>query len=309
MKLIARLIGIVAAAGFAVYFVYCLVIAVRNVDLINVLSPRMAFSLLAATILYALIVPSSAFAWQLLLGKESGWRWSLLIGIMGATQIAKYIPGNIAQHASRAVLSFKRGMQPGQYLITIATETYLAVAAAFAIGTMFLLVSSEVDTRIMRLMGWVGVLLVCALASMPIWNKVGVRFGRLLHARLAIPSERWHHPLPSALSQAQSLAIYAANYLVIGVGFLIVARSAGIGPDIGYMEVAAAFSLSWLAGFLAPGMPAGLGVREGVMVLILGSSPQMMTTILVMRVATMVGDALWFYLGAKLLSVTGTLKI
>jgi uncharacterized membrane protein YbhN (UPF0104 family) len=64
-----------------------------------------------------------------------------------------------------------------------------------------------------------------------------------------------------------------------------------------------AFALSWLAGFVAPGAPAGLGVREGVLVALLGpllESALVLQIVVAFRLATLVGDFIALALGVAL---------
>src|SRR3546814_13250074 len=59
---------------------------------------------------------------------------SELTRLISLTQLAKYIPGNIAQHASRAALSLKRGMPIRPYMSSVIQETLLACAARIIVG-------------------------------------------------------------------------------------------------------------------------------------------------------------------------------
>src|SRR3546814_9620714 len=80
-------------------------------------------------------------------------------------------------------------------------------------------------------------------------------------------------------------------------GLCILARSADM-PDSLYLYlITSAFALSWVLGFLAPGAPAGLGAREGIMLLLLhGSAPAeaLLIFVLLARVVTVLGDGLCF---------------
>jgi len=110
--------------------------------------------------------------------------------------------------------------------------------------------------------------------------------------------------IPNGRVQTLALAAYMVNYLLIGIGFLLIVRVMDVGPTLGYAKLTAAFTASWIAGFIAPGVPAGLGVREGVMTIMLaeGSPDQtLLGAITVMRVATVLGDLLWFFLGGAIL--------
>jgi len=65
-------------------------------------------------------------------------------------------------------------------------------------------------------------------------------------------------------------------------------------------ELTCLFSIAWLAGYLVPGAPGGLGVREGMMVFLLspvlgvGASVGLGVTL---RMTTTIGDAMAFLIG------------
>ncbi len=66
---------------------------------------------------------------------------------------------------------------------------------------------------------------------------------------------------------AMCVGLYAANWLVLGAAVYFFAWSLpGAGPRGGYALVTVAYALAGVAGFLAFFSPAGLGVREGVLI-------------------------------------------
>ncbi|RJP38308.1 MAG: hypothetical protein C4548_13300, partial [Desulfobacteraceae bacterium] len=102
--------------------------------------------------------------------------------------------------------------------------------------------------------------------------------------------------------------IGAACYLLfIGLsGSIFVGVFMLVTPDIGWPAMpylAGAYVLAWLAGFLTPGAPAGLGVRELVLASLLAglaSIPSILFTVLMSRAITAIGDLLFFVAGQAL---------
>jgi hypothetical protein len=97
-----------------------------------------------------------------------------------------------------------------------------------------------------------------------------------------------------------AFAAYSANYLTIGLGLWTIAQSTGHLAHIDYWYLTAVFSLAWAIGFVTPGAPAGLGVREGAMMFMLsGMAPEDATLLLITaaRIATLAADAVWFTVG------------
>ena len=66
-----------------------------------------------------------------------------------------------------------------------------------------------------------------------------------------------------------------------------------MGPSINAVDAVFAFVVAWLAGFVTPGAPAGLGVRETVLVLGLPQlGPAALGVAIGHRVVTAIADAL-----------------
>ena len=64
--------------------------------------------------------------------------------------------------------------------------------------------------------------------------------------------------------------------------------------------IAGMFAAAWLAGFLAPGAPAGLGIREVLLVQVLSLAypdPTALGATMILRVVTTLGDATAFVIG------------
>jgi hypothetical protein len=132
--------------------------------------------------------------------------------------------------------------------------------------------------------------------------------GRLLALATAFARRRaWHVPeriLPRIGSGVRAFLAYALNYLVIGLGLWLMARMLlpDTAQDAGLL--CAAFALSWVAGYFAPGAPAGFGIREGLMLGILRLSypaADALVLVIALRLATMLGDTLCFLCGYLML--------
>jgi uncharacterized membrane protein YbhN (UPF0104 family) len=58
-----------------------------------------------------------------------------------------------------------------------------------------------------------------------------------------------------------------------------------------------AFIVSWLAGFITPGAPAGVGVREMVIIILLGgvaNEASLLMAVVISRMITVIGDLLFY---------------
>ena len=310
MKRFQRIAGYLVAAALAGYFIW---FAAGNLDirvLHELLTPTVIATLLVAALAYAAIIPVTGWAWARLLSAQGeSWPASWLTAVLAVTQMAKYLPGNIAQHAGRAGLAMREGM-PGRALaVTVLQETLLAVAASVIVGVSMLAASApglgQLPEGVWPVLAWVAPIL---LLSILLLSTV-----QLSPARLASSPARAMRMLgkagglPGARIALPALAAYSFNYVLIGAGLWLLARSANLPATLDLPLVTAAFALSWLLGFLAPGAPAGLGVREGILVVLLAgvaSEGELLAFVLLARVTTMLGDVINFLLGSLWLSLT-----
>lgn len=296
-------IGIIATAAFVWYAAQ----AMRGQDLSGYTSARSLLGIAAAAFFYVSIIPVSALAWRLLLrsmGVERSWRD--LIEIMAITQIAKYMPGNVGVHLGRAGMSIVRGIPSRPVVVSMLIETALAVGAALIIGLAGLALSSRGSSALaseLRDPLWISGLVLAAVAAAvvvyrclarPLLQRIAPRHAGLLATG----------PTPTAPVVVRTLSAYAANYVFIGVGLTAMANI--MLPDAAHEPalLCASFALAWVAGFFTPGAPAGLGVREGLMLVILGTSyasADALALTIAFRLATMLGDMILFLAGYALL--------
>ena len=198
--------------------------------------------------------------------------WSLRV--YATTQLSKYIPGNVFQFAGRQVMGAAAGI--GQK--TLARSTlYEVVLLCIAAGS-FLPLGLPI--------------LFPGLASA--WPLAMTGVCMVVYAMLCILFA------PPILRGAA--AAYAGQVVLSGTIFLGVFLLAGGAAEtpIDAVTIVGAYAVAWLAGLITPGAPAGLGVREVVLVLLLGGiSPDgvVLTATIAGRVVTTFGDFLFFLFG------------
>lgn len=299
-----RIAGVLSATLFTGYFVWFFANSIDLRLIGGMLSPTLIAAVCMAALLYASIIPLTGWAWaRLLAGQDGSQRVAWLAALLAVTQLAKYVPGNIAQHASRATLAIRGGVTPRHLLVTVAQETVLAAAASLIVGLSMLAISArgivQLPETSRTAIGWaipLALLAVLVLASVRL-APVEVAGSRSRVLRLV----GHMGGLPGARVALPALAVYASNYILIGVGLWVVGQVAGLPETLDFPLVTAAFALAWLLGFLAPGAPAGLGVREGIMVVLLSgaaSNERLLAFVLLARLVTILGDAINFALGS-----------
>jgi uncharacterized membrane protein YbhN (UPF0104 family) len=299
-----RIAGGVAALAIGAYFAWEAIPVLPRAAAEIPDGPAVWIATGIAAAAYATIIPVTAVAWKGLLQPHVGrFEWHRLARIMARTQAAKYVPGNVAQHALRATLAARAGIPVAAFAGTVTQETILAILASLFVGVVAAALSTglaggaaQVDLGTASALVVGGALLAAAVGYAA--HLLGGRTsGWLRHAfDWAARYLRVRDPRPLAMA----FVAYCANFVLIGAGLAVLAASLGLSQQIGPAEATAVFALSWILGFLAPGAPAGLGVREGIMLALLsGPAPQegVVIFVLLARLATMVGDAACFAIG------------
>jgi hypothetical protein len=252
-------------------------------------------------------VPLSALAWKRLLATmQIAARFPRLCGIMMTTQIGKYLPGNIGHYIGRSALALKAGLPANAVAGTLLYEALLLLVTGVGVAVVAAALSqpglAQLRAHGMTL-AWVAMACVAGVALLPFAHRWLMR----AIARIAptLPSTHAIAMRVRPADLAVAIALYAGAYLAIGASAAILALGLwpGVVPDFALLT--AAFAVAWVAGFVTPGAPAGIGVREALLLLML--APAMGTTaatllVLALRIASTLGDIVSFLIGAVLLS-------
>jgi uncharacterized membrane protein YbhN (UPF0104 family) len=255
----ARWPTVVVLAVVAGFFVATL--AARWNDVIS-LKWRLAPGLFAAaTLALSLSYGLVAWLWGLAIGRAAGIRPVAGARIWFLSNLARYVPGNVWSYVGAVELARREGVARRTTLAVMALTQVLSVGVALAAGLPVLLAERA---RLGRpaLLGAVVVVAVAALAVLFRRRLLGL-------ARRRLPGFDPAELAPSAGTVAWLVAGYAVYWLVTGLAFAALVASlyplaAGDVP-----LVVAAYAAGYAAGFLALLTPAGLGVREGVLVVAL----------------------------------------
>ena len=192
-----------------------------------------------------------------------------MIGIHLLAQPAKYLPGKVGQPAGRAALARRYGIAFSAVVPTLAFEAAAGLAAA-AVTILAALFGGALGAPPRGLPAPVALAASAAavLAAAGLWLVRPAWLARLL--RLPAGPPRTGRSLArSACNLGGPLVLYVSVFPLYAAAVAVLARTL-----FGYGEtrlgtLTGALAAAWLAGFVVPGAPAGLGVREAVLVRIL----------------------------------------
>jgi uncharacterized membrane protein YbhN (UPF0104 family) len=247
--------------------------------------------LLSLSTLLGLMVVANSIAWKELLYVISGKMISLrqIYAIYAQSSIAKYVPGNMMHFVSRNTLGVDLGISQGSIAVSSVFEVLLKIAAAVLLaGTLFFL-SPQSYLKLFSLSRFD--LSPTAIISLLFFFAVlGIVLSGLILNKKNWPSNTGQVLLVVLIY----LAVFGANVL----GFFGSLSMSSI--DLAWSDLLVAggvYILSWLLGYITPGAPGGLGVREALLLLGLESiirPDQLAIVLIVSRLLTILGDVLGF---------------
>ena len=179
--------------------------------------------------------------------------------------LGRYVPGKIWQIAGLAYLARGQGVSGGVATGAAVLGQGIAILAASLIGVGTLFGPNEAWRRF----GWMGLVagvtvavVIIATVSVPSLFRRAIR-GWCRVTRTA-PPER-----PEAESNVglRWLALYVVNWGIYAAAFWLLYLSLGEWKT--FMEIGPAFAAAYVAGYLAVFAPAGAGIREGFLVVLL----------------------------------------
>lgn len=189
----------------------------------------------------------------------------------GLSQLAKYVPGNIFHLAGRQALGMAAGLPAG----ALAKSTLWELGLIATAGAIFGL-----------------------LATPLVWSELSIpastgAFG--LISALVIISLHWLlSPSASAALIWQIFFLTISGSVFIGALFLVTPSIAAFST---FSVLCGSYVIAWLAGLVTPGAPAGVGVREMVLLFLLKgmvAEADLLLTIVLGRMVTVAGDFFYF---------------
>jgi glycosyltransferase 2 family protein len=203
------------------------------------------------------------------------------------SQFAKYLPGNAAHYLARHAMLRRMQLPHGGLFAAAGLEAGCLIVAALIWAVPA-----------------AGAALGRTLHIPLVWLVGSVIFGGLIGLALLRFALR-HKRVRQVLVLERPRFLWWA--LMAHIGFfgtmalsLAVVASAMPGIHAGTWHLTGVVTTSWLAGFLVPGSPAGIGVREAVFVeLLKGAAPEATLLLLAaaFRVVTFLGDLGFFTAG------------
>ncbi len=288
---VGRVVAI-AAVGFVGYQVW-----LQLSQLSEFLRLPFLLSLFVAALAYAGCALLLVVAWHLAL-MMSGFRLSFYdsVSIYGRSNILKYLPSNVVHMVGRYAMLLGRGVEHRVIVSSTMAEIGLSIVAALSVAIVF---GGPVLVENLKVTGFSETEVTIAAVS------VVVVLCAVVWIIVSLGSRREFKLLGVGGHRAfAAIFTYLVYFLGLGAVTVLVAVSGGSSIDWrSFLDLTGIVAAAWVVGLVTPGAPAGLGVREAVMIVALSDTALGDEAVLIalgLRVATLGGDVLLWLIGAVL---------
>jgi glycosyltransferase 2 family protein len=255
----ARWITVAVVAVVAVFIAIALTARWREVISLNWRPRPGVFALACVLLAVSYVLVACLWGWALRRAAGTPVRAGARIWFL--SNLARYVPGNVWSFVGAVELARREGVARPVTLAVMAFTQVLSVGVALLAGLPVLLAERAQLGR-PALLGAVAVAAVAAAAA--VFRRQLLRL-----AERRLPGLDGGDLVPAPATVALLAAGYAVYWAVTGLAFAALVASvhplaAGEVP-----LVVAAYAAAYAVGFLSLLTPAGLGVREGVLVVAL----------------------------------------
>ena len=263
-------------------------------------SPNVIGALAAGAVLQTGVIIISCIPWLLFTRSLSGVRipFSAAMPVYTRSNIYKYLPGNVFQYVGRNQLAADMHISHVDVACATVLDVLFCVFWTGVISVVLLggriaeLLEKYGRNLILASCGGIALLLIlAAVVRLKFRDKVGAYLSRYSKA-----FEKKNRP------QLMGGIFYylAHNILTAGMYFLcltLVMDGSASAKEL--VAMTGAFMFAWIIGFVTPGAPGGIGIREGVMLFVCGDSftDKVVLYVLVMRVSSVIADVAAFAIG------------
>ena len=183
--------------------------------------------------------------------------------------LARYIPGTVPAMASRIYLATQLGLPRRRLAVASMLEACMQAVALLSVSLLLIgmdpraaKVSSETKYAVVT----IGLLFLLLLS--PVVFNTTMRTAYRMILRKPVPDDL----RTNARALARSCALYAMGSFISGTAYYFLTRAiAGSDADGLYFYIVGAFGLAGVLGMMTPLLPSGIGVRDGVQLVLLSA--------------------------------------
>lgn len=243
-----------------------------------------------AILLYAAAFLATGYNWAYLLWRmDSRLEKREYLHIHMVSALARYIPGGIWNIVGKAYMCTEKGVEKSATTASMILEYVFQILSSGLFLLFFLPVLIQEFLTPILTAGFI-LITILILIFLPCIVRIGIKIlGKVFREDLSGMQIKNRYVY-------QILAQYVGVWLFTGFGLIILVRAF---ENISWLQglyLMLSYPISWVAGFLSPS-PNGMGVREGVLRLLLGerySYELLLLITLTTRIWTILGEVVAF---------------
>lgn len=298
MKKIAKIAGNLLMIAAIIFLIKK--IMDMDADLSQLRSPDAIGAFSINLVIQTILIIAGCIPWLMFTQSLSGQKipFSAAMPVYTRSNVYKYVPGNVFQYVGRNKLAFDMSISH----VDVACATILDVL--FCVFWTGIIAVVLLGGRIAGLLGKYGRnILIVAIAEIILaaaaFIFIRIRFGDKLKEYLSRYSKAFEKQNRKSLMTG--IFYYLASNIVSAAMYFACLRLI-MGSSASLSELTAltgAFMFAWIIGFVTPGAPGGIGIREGVMIFVCGEAYQerIILFVLIMRFASVLADLVSFAAG------------
>lgn len=230
-----------------------------------------------------------------------------IVSVYAKANIGKYLPGNVMHYVERNMFAGNLGISQRKVALSSILEIVCQAGIAFVLAVCFSknqLSDALANLGINKFSIYV---LVGVIVFVVIFISVVYCFRNKIKDLFASYTVRGF-----LVTVAKNIIIYA-TVLILG-GMILIALYIFMGGKLEFqsaIKILTGYIIAWILGFVVPGAPGGIGVREFVLALLLGNlvGNELILTLSIMhRLITILGDFLAYVLRIWIMKVGGRNK-
>lgn len=247
---------------------------------------------------YAIMVYVSSYAWKSILEfiNKDKIPFNEITGVYVKSNIAKYLPGNFMHFAGRNLLAGKLGFKQLDITFCSILEILMLVVTSFILSCIFAMRSLKssieyVLTKVNISIVIAVILAVVLVIAISIW---------FICKRTKF-LENYSHLFTKGFLKllVKLFFIYGLTLVVPGV-FLLLCLKLILSAQVSAGAITIiifSYILSWVLGFIVPGAPGGVGIREALLIFILTpfyTNSIVLLAAVLLRIISTLGDLIAF---------------
>lgn len=275
-----------------------------DIDYSILTEPKSIAILVGLSIVYGVFVVASSYPWKRIVEilTSEKIKFSDASAVAVKANLMKYLPGNVFQYVGKNELAVAKNLHHLDVASATIIDTVTNLIAVALIVVIFYANGLKkwinyYGIKTFKVLGIATLLGIILLLAIWLFRKKIMKY--LQSYRRLLKRE-------SIITILKNIAFYIFNNVCMSILYLCILKYI-IGMDMqgNVSIIIGAFILSWFLGFIIPGAPGGIGIREAALTLLLGewmNTDSVLLGIVLYRLVSTAGD-IFGYIGEKLFHI------